>query len=305
MKTGTSIQIMKVSHELHFSHRIFLGLVLCCSCFMSGCKGPVTFPTHVVFQSDRDGVNQIYIMNPDGSDQKRLTNDAFNNEMPAISELGLKIAFRSDKSGANEIWVILSDGTLLTQVTHLGGASTPRWGRNARIVFSAFGPGNSEPDVYSMLSDGSDLKHLTTDPASDIEAFYSPDSKKIVFTSTRSGESDIYIMNEDGSGQTPLVTNPANDAEASFNSDGTKIAFWSNRDGNGEIYVMNADGSAQTNISNNPALDFEPTFSPNTDEITFASMRDGNWEIYIMNADGSNVRRLTNNAALDRAPDWK
>jgi len=244
-------------------------------------------------------------MNPDGTNQKRLTNDAFNNEQPAISELGLKIALRSNRSGADEIWVILGDGTLLTQVTHLGGASTPRWGKNARIVFSAFGPDGSSPDVHSMFSDGSDLKRLTTDPASDIEAFFSSDSKKIVFTSTRSGMSDIYIMNADGSNQTPLVTNPTNDAEASFNSDGTKIAFWSNRTGNGEIYVMNADGTGQTNISNNSALDFEPTFSPNTDEIIFSSMRDGNWEIYVMNSDGSNVRRLTNNPAIDRAPDWR
>jgi len=287
-------------------------LFSCVICFIAGCKcnESITFPTHIVFTSGQAGTGlpQIYIMNPDGSGQKRFTNDIYRNDQSSISALGLKVTFRSDRTGKPQIWCMNGDGTGLVQLTNFaGGTNGGRWGSNGRLVFSALDGAFNGPNIYSMRSDGTDLKQLTVNPnrTGDIEPCYSPDGKKVVFSSNRIEILNVFIMNADGSNQIPLTNNSSNNGEPSFSPDGTKIAFWSKRDGNNEIYIMNADGTGQTNISNNAANDHDPIFSPDTNEIAFVSNRDGNDEIYIMNADGTNIRRLTTNTVHDWEPDWR
>ena len=91
---------------------------------------------------------------------------------------------------------------------------------------------------------------------------WSPDGKRIAFTSNRDGNDEIYVMNPDGSNVKRLTNNDADDEWPSWSPDGKRLAFQSFRDGNWEIYVMNADGSKQTNVSRNPAADWEPAWSP-------------------------------------------
>ena len=72
---------------------------------------------------------------------------------------------------------------------------------------------------------------------------WSPDGKKVIFSSRRDNNGEIYIMNADGSNPTRLTDNPAHDWDPSISSDNEKIVFFSERDGNQEIYTMDIDGS--------------------------------------------------------------
>jgi TolB protein len=141
---------------------------------------------------------------------------------------------------------------------------------------------------------GDNLRRLTDNAASDFAPAWSPDHRKIAFTSNRDGNNEIYEIDADGAEARRLTNNPASDQVPVFSPDGMKIAFQSARDGNQEIYLMNADGSGTpTNISHNPALDSLPDFSPNGMRLTFGSNRDGDIDIWVMNADGSNPVNLT------------
>jgi Tol biopolymer transport system component len=133
---------------------------------------------------------------------------------------------------------------------------------------------------------------------------WSPDGKRIAFTSFRHGLGDIYVVNADGSGEQRLTTNPAHDDLATWSPDGSRIAFSSLRDGNFEIYVMNADGTGQTRLTTDPEDDFSPSWSPDGRRIAFRSNRDSNGEIYVMNVDGTGQTRLTFNTASDHSPAW-
>ncbi|MEK6837007.1 MAG: DUF5050 domain-containing protein [Nanoarchaeota archaeon] len=269
--------------------------------------------TRIAFVSDRDGNSEIYVMNADGTDEKRLTNNLASDLYPSWSPDGKRIAFTSDRCGIwnPEIYVMDADGGNQKKLTNNPPINViPSWINiisswspdGKKIVFESTRYGNSE--IYVMDADGGNPERLTNNPAADREPSYSSDGNKIAFMSNRDGNPKIYIMDSDGSNQKRLTNNSAGGWNPSWSHDGKKIAFESARDGNNEIYVMNADGSNQKNLTDNPSSDESPSWSPDGKSIAFMSNRDGNFEIYMMGADGGNPERLIKNSACDGTPSW-
>jgi hypothetical protein len=85
----------------------------------SGAGSPDWAPdgSKIAFDSSRDGNGEIYVMNPDGSGQTRLTNNTAHDGDPAWSPDGSKIAFTSERDGSLEIYVMNADGTNQTRIT--------------------------------------------------------------------------------------------------------------------------------------------------------------------------------------------
>jgi TolB protein len=159
-----------------------------------------------------------------------------------------------------------------------------------------------DPEIFSMNSDGSDVRRLTRAKGVDVGGIFSPDGRKLLYYSRGpSGHrGDVFVMNADGSGKRNLTQNPAYDSPGSWSPDVRKIVFTSNRDGNNEIYVMNSDGSGQQNVSPNPSTqEGNPQWSADGRTIAFMTDRDGNQEIYAMDADGGNARNLTRHPLND------
>ncbi len=272
----------------------------------------------IAFHSNRDGNWNIYVMNSDGSDQTRLTDNPAADSWPSWSPDGRRIAFISPRDDPDpddddpiwEIYVMNADGSAQTRLTNDSAwHSLPRWSPDGRhIAFQSRTDGNWE--ILVINADGSGQASLTD--AGNAEPSWSPDGRHIAFTSDRDGNTEIYIMNADGSGRTRLTDNATSDRFPIWSPDGQRIAFYSYRDENWEIYVMNADGSGQTRLTNNPARDIRPSWSPDGRHITFSTDRDDpdpddderTMSIYLMNADGSNQTRLTDNSASDHASDW-
>ena len=155
------------------------------------------------------------------------------------------------------------------------------------------------------------MMRLTNNLADDDSPVWSPDGKKITFTSNRDGTRNIYVMNSDGGNVKQLTDGAGINNSATWSPDSQKLLFESSRDGNAEIYVMNSDGSDQKRLTFNPTTDGGPAvFSPNGEKIAFARSAaiEGdafyNFDIYTMNADGGDVQRLTTDPEYDAGPKW-
>jgi Tol biopolymer transport system component len=256
----------------------------------------------IAFSSTRTGNFEIFVMNPDGSNQTNLTNNsAANDADSAFSPDGSKIAFTSLRN-RNNIYVMNADGSNQIRLTTDDTDDyMPSWSPDGtKIVYSSQRTGYG--DIYVMNSDGTNQIRLTTHIAADYSPKFSPDGSRIVFYSNRDGNYEIYVMNADGSNQTRLTNNSVVDGFPAFSPDGSKIAFVTDRDGNFEIFVMNADGSNPVNLTNNSAGDYYPAWSSDGSKIAFETNRHGYSDIYVMNADGINPTRLTNNTAIDSRP---
>jgi Tol biopolymer transport system component len=209
---------------------------------------------------------------------------------------------------------VLALGLLSTGLGAAGPARAVVPGVNGKIAFTSNRNGavidiRKSEDIWVMNADGSGLIRLTTDPASDGRPDWSPDGRRIAFSSNRvgppGGPSDIWVMNADGSGQTRLTTDPADDSFPSWSPDGGRIAFETDED----IFVMNADGSGQSRLTTDPNSDIFPTWSPDGNRIAFSSDRSqpgtNNFDIWVMHVDGSGLVRLTTDPGGDFAPSWQ
>ena len=288
----------------------------------------------ISFDSNRDGNWEIYVMNPDGTDQTRLTSTDAGEAFTSWSPDGSRITFARRRAGNWDIWVMNADGTSQTQLTnHPGTDGKPRWSPDgSKIAFESSRSGTFQ--ICVMNVDGTDQTCFASTgglPSTDQMASWSPDGGKIVFARGLivAGEllrATIWIMNADGSGQTRLTNSSilildgstihvvSNfDTEPAWSPDGRKIVFQSDRlffrqDIEGRdlnLYLINADGSGdEIQLTDHQGADVQPSWSPDGASIAFSSDRDGDMEIYLMNVDGSGVTQLTTNTASDICPRW-
>jgi len=259
----------------------------------------------IAFDSQIGNVPDIYFVNIDGSDVRRIITEVDHNRGADWSPDGRVILFRSQDGGNKVIYIMNPDGTGLTPLTDPDSSNySPAWSPDGKqIAFVSERDGNAE--IYVMDGDGSHVTRLTDDPAADYDPAWSPDGTRIAFHSGRDGNLNVYVMRADGSNPVRMTDSPAGDYGAVWSPDGSKIMYVSEDSGNGEIYTMDPDGTDKVRLTQNTSADLSPAWSPDGAWIAFVSRRDGNPEIYIMRADGSEQRRITNNPADDLDPVWE
>jgi Tol biopolymer transport system component len=176
---------------------------------------------------------------------------------------------------------------LVASVSQKAQAVSP--GRNGKIAFSrTTGPPSFGNQIWTMERNGSGQTKITH-TGSDYQPTWSPDGRKIAFTSARSGTPQVYTMDADGGNETRLTDFSAVDWEPAWFPSGERVVFSSDRDGDWNLYAitLTEDGRPlqSTQLTTSAANDRAPAVSPDGSKIAFFSDRDGDDEIYVMDAD--------------------
>ena len=277
---------------------------------LEGVASPTMMPTFIpdlggastsgkiVFVCYINQIDQICIMNADGSGRRQLTNFPSTAYYPSLSPDGQTVYFSSNQSGTFEIYSIDITGNGLQRLTNgIGSLYAPELSPDgSKIIFTNHGNG-----IWVMNADGSDPHAITF--KDDIDPTWSPDGSMIAFASNRSGTRQLYVASANGN-KVEQVTDLNNmGGRSTWSPDGKHLAFYRGPAGDRDIYVININGGGLDRLTNG-GDNLGPSWSPNGEWIAFTSFRDGNNEIYIVRPNGNRETRLTNNFISDWQPRW-
>jgi Tol biopolymer transport system component len=274
------------------------------------------FSGRILFQSDLDGDNEIYVLTAEGL--TKLTDNAWDDRYPRWSPDGKRIAFSANPRGSFDLFVMDPDGKNPEAVTdtpedELDVAWAPDgnslvFTRDARRI-----PGGDEATWTIDLASRRTVEAVRGFHRSNGLADISPATRGIVFTGKRrlGGWGIFYFDPRDESVRELAKGGGA--CRPRFSPDGRKIVYVSSgADGKGDIWVMNADGSAQDRITaRDDTFDYFPSWSPDGTQIVFCSnARDkyadrGDWGLYLISLAGREAVRLLDTAGRDVFPDWR
>jgi TolB protein len=270
--------------------------------------GTSLYGSHIYFVSDRTGHQEIWSMDADGANQKRLTSYNSISIMPAVAPDGGKIAFTSYANGNPGIFILSTEtGRRLSFYNQKASLNaTPDFTPDAKqILYASSASGWAQ--IYVANLDGSNLKRISSSRAIEVEPKVNPKTgSDIVFVSGRSGPQQIFRMNFDGTGVERLTNGEGEASNPSWNPNGEIIAFaWTRgyATGNFNIFLMDVATRRFDQLTYGAGRNENPCWAPDGRHLVFMSTRSGSPQIWSMVADGTQVHQLTT-SGRNKTPVW-
>lgn len=291
---------------------------------------PVPKNGKIAFVSDRDGNQEIYVMEADGSNVQRLTFSEGSDVLPDWSPDGTQLIFQSRRNNTTGIYIMNADGSGLVNLVS-DSARYPAWSPNGNLI--AFSRGTEQgSEIYTIAINGENLQKVVSgdDGIENFAPAWSPDGESILYSTTdeiiggRNGNSGYFELKIvrliNGKQQTlyPLDAEGSPDWSWVRNEDPIALSFkgLASR----TVIRLAADGSSTTAryvtsqphpLGNESRYDDYPSWSPDGTKIVFSSSvfiseEGSDYDIYITDADREQLVNLTPGTdSNDIMPDWQ
>lgn len=261
--------------------------------------------TKIAFANNSTGHKEIYVVDYDGENLRKLTNDKSIALLPRWSKDG-RIFYTTYRYKNPDIFAIdLKLGKIAPIIIRgglslIGGVSPD--GR-ALVFTSSKGP---NPSIYIYDLETHERKQITNRNSVDGSPSYSPDGKFITFVSNRAGNPQIYVM-ELATGETRPLTKSFNWSDSpQWSPTGEWIVF-SGREASThpmDIFLVDITGTQLRRLTTDAGSNEDPTWSPDGRFIAFTTTRNGRRELYVMDGDGSAPHRIANLKGQSFTPHW-
>ena len=267
------------------------------------------FQTKITFISNRDGNEELYMMDYDGHNQTRLTFNDTTDYMPAWTADRRKIAYTSYKGGKATLWLYsIYEGTR-TLIFDRGTSFSPSFSPDGKkLAFcSTEEDGNSEIYLANISNtepvEVTTIKRLTFSKSIDTAPSWSPTSRQIAFTSDRGGTPQIYIMDAEGSNIERVSFGGNYFDGPAWSPIGDMIVYVSRVNQIFDIYVLNLKTNRVVKLTESNARNESPSWSPDGRHIVFSSNLSGTIQLWSIDYDSTNLHRLTS-VGENKLPDW-
>ncbi len=261
--------------------------------------------SRIAFVNDRTGHQEIYVMDYDGADVRRLTDDGSIDLLPRFSPGGRRLAYTSYKNGNPDLFLLDLDT----------GRSTPLSTRQGLNVAGGFSPDGTKllvtlsreksPNIYLLDLKSGAVTRLTSHFGADSTPTFSPDARQAAFVSDRAGNPQIFTLDLVGKRTRRLTDFNWCDSPA-WSPTGEWIAFAgrANRHDRMDIFLVDPTGTQIRRLTHGEGSNEDPAWSPDGRLIAFSSTRAGRAQIYVMDADGSAPRLAADVPGDSTTPHW-
>jgi TolB protein len=262
------------------------------------------FTTKVAFVSNRDGNDEIYMMDYDGANPTRITFNKIKDYMPAWSPDQRTIAFTSYRAGNAGLYLRnIYEGTetlVSAKGTNYAGAFSPD-GKRLAFCSSMTQEGNAE--IYVLELNGMKTRRLTYNSGTDTSPSWSPTGREIAFTTDRLGSPQIYVMDAEGSNVRKVSFGGNYHDSPAWAPTGDRIVYVSRVENRFDLYVLNLRTNQIVKLTESNAFNECPSWSPDGRHVMFSSNMSGSIQIYSIDYDGANLKRLTDRGE-NKLPNW-
>ena len=265
--------------------------------------------TKIAFLSYDNKNTEIYVVDFDGFNPKQMTNDQTLNLTPTWSPNGRWLVYTSYAGNNPDLVMIDNSGKKprRTLLRLLGLNAAPSWSPvDDRLTLVLSKDQNSE--IY-VLNNNKTLRRLTRHFNIDTSPTWSPDGKKIAFTSDRSGRGapQIYIMDAhhgDKAGVRRISFDSSYNDNPAWSPDGDKIAYTSRVGKRFQIKIYDLITKNTTVFTKTRGNNEQPTWSPDGRFIAYRHKQGSEMQTYIQRLGSDKARQLSFGVGGSASPSW-
>jgi Tol biopolymer transport system component/predicted Ser/Thr protein kinase len=239
---------------------------------------------------------ELYVMRVGTSDASRLTSDKALIQGLAWTQDSKSIVFSSSRAGLQSLWRIPISGGVPASVVSAGDdAVTPNIPRKGAQLAFVLNSGNANIwRVAGPAAKSGPPTRLIASSRLETDASFSPDGKRIVFSSTRTGTQELWLCDSDGSNPMQLTSLAApSTGTPRWSPDGKQIAFDSVSEGHSKILLISAEGGSPRHLAEGPFENEIPSWSRDGNWVYFSSNRSGAWEIWKVSPESESLVQVT------------
>ncbi len=258
----------------------------------------------IAFVSDATGNKELYLMDYDGDNVRRLSSDKALFLYPRWSPDGRDLVAVSYLRGRPQLCRIqVAQGlrTFLATFPGLnsGGAYSPD-GKSLALTLSKDG----NPEIYCMTLEDGSVHRLTRDSFLDSSPTWSSDGSRIAFVSTRGGSPQIYEMNSDGSNQHRISFQGGYNTSPCWSPKGNFIAYCSLQGKNFQLFLLDTSTLTTYQITNDARSNEDPSWAPDGRHLIYSSSKNYRSEIFMIDIYDQHPIQLTHRLGSCVSPSW-